>query len=144
MCSSDLIFRFLDAGSIFAMAYTFETSKQLGIFVARIAGERHSRLEDNNSELRTFWTGVASAMKQAGLHRLLAVISAQGPIRSLDIRTFYRSLGEMGFKANMRLAIVFAVPEHERPVLELGVEAAARDGWTIRHFVSEPEAREWL
>ena len=72
------------------------------------------------------------------------MVSAQGAIRSLDIRTFYRRLGELGFTSNMRLAIVFAVPEHERPVLELGVDAAARDGWTIRHFVSEREALAWL
>ena len=126
------------------MAYTFETSEQSGILIARLAGERHSRLEDNSTELWKFWTGVAAEMEQAGLHRLLAVISAKGAIRSLNVRSFYRSLGQMGFKANMRLAIVFAVPEHERPVLKLGVEAAAQDGWTIRHFESEPEARAWL
>lgn len=126
------------------MAYIFETSEQSGIFVARVAVERPSRLEDNRTELRKFWTGVSAAMKQARLHRLLAVISAHGAIRSLDVRTFYRGLGQMGFTANMRFAIVFAVPEHERPVLTLGVAAAAQDGWTIRYFLSEPEAIAWL
>ena len=138
------IFRAIGASNILTMPYTFETSEQSGIFVARVGGERHSDLEDNRTELRNFWTGVAFEIKQAGAHRLLAVISAQGAIRSLDVRTFYRSLGQMGFTANMRLAVVFAVPEHERPVLELGVAAAAQDGWTIRQFVSEPEARRWL
>lgn len=137
-------FRFFDARSISNVAYLFETSEQSGIFVARVAGERHARLEDNGTELLQFWTSVAVAMKQASLHRLLAVISARGALRSLDTRTFYRRLGEMGFKANMRFAIVFAVPSHERPVLELGVDAAAQDGWTIRHFVSESEAMAWL
>ena len=130
--------------SISAMAYTFETSEQSGVLVARVAGERHPRLEDNSTELRNFWTGIAVAMNQAGLHRLLAVISTRGAIRSLDVRTFYRGLGQMGFKANMRFAIVFEVPKHERPVLQLGVEAAAQDGWTIRHFELESEARAWL
>lgn len=133
-----------DTCSMVAVAYIFETSVQSGICVARVAGERHARVQDNGAELRDFWTGVASLMVQAGVHRLLAVISATGSIRSLDIRTFYRSLGEMGFKATMQLAVVFAVPEHERPVLALGVETAARDGWTIQNFDSEPEARAWL
>jgi hypothetical protein len=126
------------------MARTFETSEQSGIFFVRVDGVRSSRFEDDRAELTNFWTGVASAMKQAGLHRLLAVISVRGDIRSLDIHGFYRSLGQMGFKANMRLAIVFSVPDHERRVLETGVDGAARDGWTIRHFVSESEAREWV
>ena len=133
-----------DARSIRRMGYIFQTSEQSGIFVARVAGERHTRVEDNNTELRKFWTAVAAEMKQAGLYRLLAVISAHGAVRSLDIRTFYRRLGELGFRSEMRLAVVFAVPRHERPVLELGVEAAAQDGWTIRHFESETEARAWL
>jgi hypothetical protein len=126
------------------MARTFETSEQSGIFVVRVNGERSPRYADDRAELVNFWTGVASAMKQAGLHRLLAVISVRGDIRSLDIHGFYRNLGQMGFKADMRMAIIFAVPDHERQVLQTGVDGAARDGWTIRHFVSESEAREWL
>lgn len=129
---------------IFVMARMFETSEESGIFVVRVGGERSSRVEDDNAELTNFWTGVASAMRQAGLHRLLGVVSVRGTLRSLDIPGFYRRLGEMGFKADMRLAIVFAVPDQERQVLQLGVEGGARDGWTIRHFVSETEAREWL
>lgn len=143
-CRDDTIVVLANQRSIFGMAYTFETSEQSGIFVARVGGDRHARLEDNVNELRNFWSGVAAEMRQAGLLRLLAVISAQGAIRSLDIRTFYRRLGELGFKADMRVAIVFSVPAHERPVLEVGVEAAARDGWTICHFGSESEATAWL
>lgn len=130
--------------SISDMAYEFVTSQASGIFIARVGGVRHVRLEDNDLELRAFWASVSAGMKRAGVHRLLAVISAQGAIRSLDVRTFYRSLGTMGFTSDMRLAIVFAVPEPERPILQLGVDAAARDGWTINHFVSEREALEWL
>lgn len=78
------------------------------------------------------------------LNRLLAVISATGAIRSLNIRAFYGSLGTMGFKAGMQFAVVFAGQEHDRPILALGVDTAGRDGWTIRHFLSESEARDWL
>ena len=126
------------------MAYAFVTSQDSDIFVARVGGVRHNRIEDNDSELRAFWTSVSAGMKRAGVHRLLAVISAQGAIRSLDVRTFYRSLGGMGFTADMRLALVFEVPKPERPILRLGVDAAARDGWTINHFMSEQEALAWL
>jgi hypothetical protein len=126
------------------MARTFETSEQSGIFVVRVSGERSSNVETDSVELMTFWRGIASAMRQARLNRLLAVVSVRGTLRSLDIPGFYRRMGQMGFKADMRLAIVFAIPEHERLVLQLGVESAARDGWTIRHFVSETEARSWL
>ncbi|CAM5791528.1 hypothetical protein [Rhizobacter fulvus] len=126
------------------MAYLFETAEQPGIFVARVGGERHEHIGENFSELWEFWSSVAAAMKQSGLHRLLAVISARGTLRSLDVPTFYRRLGEMGFMANMRLAVVFDVPEHDRPVLRLGVAAAVQDGWTIRQFLSEADAMEWL
>jgi len=126
------------------MARTFETSEQSGIFVVRVSGERSSHVQTDSVELINFWKGVGSAMRQAGLNRLLAVVSVRGTLRSLDIPGFYRRLGQMGFKADMRLAIVFAVPEHERLVLQLGVEGAARDGWNIRHFESETEARSWL
>ena len=126
------------------MPRTFETSEQSGIFVVRVGGERSSHAEDDRAELTKFWAGVPSAMRQADVHRLLAVISVRGTFRSLDILGFYRRLGEMGFRVDMRLAIVFAVPENERKVLQIGVESAARDGWNIRHFVSESEARDWL
>ena len=127
-----------------AVSYFLETSEESGIFVARIGGERHERLVDNFNELWAFWASVASEMKQKGLHRLLAVVSARGPLRSLDVPTFYRRLSEMGFMAHMRLAVVLEVPDHDRPVLQLGVAAAAQDGWTIRQFASESEARAWL
>ncbi len=126
------------------MAYIFETSEQSGIFVARVGGERHERIAENFNDLWAFWAGVASEMKQKDLHRLLALISSRGSLRSLDTRTFYRRLGEMGFTADMRLAVVLEVLNHERPVIQLGVDAAAQDGWTIRHFASESEARAWL
>ena len=126
------------------MPYIFETSEQSGIFVARVGGERHERAAADFAELWAFWAGVASEMKGKGSYRLLAVVSAQGTLRSLDARKFYRRLGEMGFMAHMRLAIVLEVPIHDRPVIQLGVEASAQDGWTIRHFASESEARVWL
>ena len=75
---------------------------------------------------------------------MLAVVSAQGSLRSLDVRTFYRRLGEMGFLADMFLAVVVEVPHHERPVLQLGVASAAQDGWNIGLFASESLARAWL
>jgi hypothetical protein len=126
------------------MAYTFETSRRGGIYVARIGGERHKHIADNFDELWAFWSSVALEMRQEGLNRLLAVISAIGTLRSLDVRTFYRRLSEMGFMANMRLAVVVEPLTHERPVLELGVGAAALDGWTIRLFASESDAVAWL
>lgn len=126
------------------MAYTYETFIQAGIFVARVGGERHQLFEDNVSEAWEFWSSVALGMKRQGLHRLLAVISARGALRSLNVPTFYRRMGEMGFMANMRMAVVLEVPEHERPVLRLGIRAAAQDGWSIRQFLSESEALAWL
>jgi hypothetical protein len=126
------------------MSYIFETTQRADVFVARVGGERHEHIEENFSELWQFWSGVAAVMKQRGLRRLLAVVSASGTLRSHDVPTFYRRLGEMGFMANMRLAVVLDVPGQDRPVLQLGIEAAAQDGWTIRQFYSEFEAMEWL
>lgn len=126
------------------MAHTFETSQRDGIYVVRIGGERHRKVADNFDELWAFWSSVALEMKQKGLHRLLAVIAATGTLRSLDVRTFYRRLGEMGFMANMRLAVVVGPSSHERPVLELGVGSASQDGWTICLFAFEADAVEWL
>lgn len=126
------------------MAYLFETAQDDGIFTARVGGDRHKQLADNFAELWEFWTGVAADMKRRRLRKLLAVVSARGSLRSLDVRTFYRRLGEMGFMADMRLAVVVDVSEHDRPVLQLGVSGAAQDGWTIRLFRSESDARAWL
>lgn len=126
------------------MAYEFETSKLDGVLIARIGGHRHESLADNFSDLWAFWSSVASEMKREGVHRLLAVISAKGAFRSLEVPAFYRRLGEMGFTASMRAAIVFDIPTHERPVLRLAVNAAESDGWNMRVFPSEAEAWEWL
>ena len=126
------------------MAYIFESALESELLVVRVSGERYERPEDGIAALRDFFTGVASQMVREDLNRLLAVISATGAIRSLNIRAFYGSLGTMGFKAGMHFAVVFAGQEHDRPILALGVDTAERDGWTIRHFLSESEAREWL
>ena len=126
------------------MAYIFETAEKSGIFIARVGGVRHESRAENFDELWAFWRGVASEMKQRELRRLLAVVSTEGSLRSLGTRNFYRRLGEMGFMANMRLAVVLEVPIHERPVIQLGVNAASLDGWTICHFAAEAEAVAWL
>ena len=126
------------------MAYIFESTLESELLVVRVSGERHERPEDSIASLRDFFSGVASEMAREHVNRLLAVISATGAIRSLNIRAFYGSLGTMGFKAGMQFAVVFAGQEHDRPILALGVDVAERDGWTIRHFLSESEARDWL
>ena len=126
------------------MGYAFDTEERNGIFVARVGGERYQRVDQNFNEAWRFWSSVASQMKERGLYRLLAILTVQGALRTLDVRLFYRRLGEMGFTAEVRIAMVFDMPPHARRVLELGVDAAARDGWTIHHFETEVDALAWL
>ena len=126
------------------MTYRFETSQSSDVFTARVSGERPESPVESVNVLMNFWSGVASEMKVSGLHRLLAVVSARGTFRSLDLPAFYRRLSEMGFSANMRMAVVSDALPHERPVHQLGVDVASQDGWTICLFATEIEGRAWL
>ena len=126
------------------MGYTFDTTEHGGIFIARVGGDRHQHADQNFSEAWRFWSSVAVRMKERRLRRLLAVINVHAALRTLNVPVFYRRLGEMGFTADMRFALVYDMPPHARRVLELGVQAAARDGWTIDHFESEAAALAWL
>ena len=127
-----------------AVPYVFETSQVDGVFIARVGGERRESAEDFEA-LFNFWASVALRMREADLHRLLAVASASGTFRKLDLPSaFYRRLGAMGFQSNVRIAVVTLVVAHELPMLQLGVGIAKADGWTIAQFKSEAEGLEWL
>ncbi|MEO7335969.1 MAG: hypothetical protein ABIV63_05235 [Caldimonas sp.] len=122
------------------MTYTFESKVQGDVLLVRVGGERS---DDGAYELRRFWRTVADQCRSTGIRKVLSITTSTGELSSMRVYAWFKQLASLGFDPFPRIAVVILEPR-DRSVVELGIAVAAADGWTIRLFPNEREARDWL
>lgn len=125
------------------MAYTFSASEADGVLTVQVGGQRPALDADAMEQMWGIWPQIADHCRESGIRRMVAVVTASGPVSSSGAASFYTHLGDVGLDAGMRIAVV--IPDTQsRRIVELGAALAIEMGWKIRIFPAEEPAREWV
>ncbi len=126
-----------------SMAYSIRFEHDEGTLVARVTGERPAREEDAAEAASRGWTALAREARAQGALRLLVVVDVQGEATSSHALLQAARMSLYGFDRRQRLACVFLQPRMYQ-VNRLGTLLAAEQGWDMRSFQDEAQARAWL
>ncbi len=125
------------------MTYRIAFDEEPGLLVARVRGERPDLDADAGIEAAQGWRAIAEEARGRGVGRILLLVDVQGEPTSSNAQLQAGLMATFGFERQQRIACVF-LQERMLRVNRLGALLAAEQGWNIRAFGSEAEARAWL
>lgn len=125
------------------MTYRIAFDEEPGLLVARVQGERPDLEADAGIEAAQGWRAIAEEARGRGSGRILLLVDVQGEPTSSNAQLQAGLMATFGFERQQRIACVF-LQERMLRVNRLGALLAAEQGWNVRAFGSEAEARAWL
>ncbi len=125
------------------MTYRITFVEEGGVLVAHVSGQRPEPDADAGIEAAQGWRRLADEANARGATRLLVRIDVLGEATSTNAQRQAALMASFGFQRHQRIACVYLQPRMLR-VNRLGTLLAAEQGWHIRSFETEAEARAWL
>ncbi len=123
------------------MEYTVDFEETSGFTLVTVRGRREvgHELED----AKVYWAKIALYCREHQPKRVLVSVELTGEIPKIVSYQLGLEAEALGFKPNLKLAIVDP-NEQARKSHELGALTASNRGYDIEVFASQEEAKNWL